>query len=122
MKKAVNYQEGNSRVQQEGRRRKSRKFSASSIMDIWSTSVSTATTTQPCSTPDGSHSVTDLLSFNGSNTTISLPLEVKTTLKRSRTAPSKRNKFGEHEPQQVVYVNDNKDTINKSTTSCKRHK
>ncbi|KAG0166872.1 hypothetical protein DFQ30_006627 [Apophysomyces sp. BC1015] len=32
---------------------------------------------------------------------------VTTKLRRSKTAPSKRDKYGEHEPAQVVYVNKN---------------
>lgn len=63
--------------------------------------------TRPYSS-QGSHSVSDL---SASNTVVSLP--INTTLKRSKTVPNKREKFGEHEPQQVVFVNNN------SSVSCK---
>lgn len=60
----------------------------------------------------GSYSNTDIESIPTTTTTATAHLNTDTSinnncsLKRSKTAPSKRHKYyGSHEPQQVIYVN-----------------
>lgn len=93
------HQQDNSRLQQELRRNNSR---ASTKKDTSSKLARTYSLSR------GSHSVSDLI-FN--------PIDLNSTLKRSKTVPTKRSKFGEHEPEQVVFVNNNNN--NNSSASCK---
>ncbi|KAI9362199.1 Rho GTPase activation protein [Pilaira anomala] len=86
----LTHQQDNSRLQQELRRHNSKKSrTADNDLKI----------TRPYSLLyGGSHSVSDLTSD---------PIEPKSILKRSKTAPTRRSKFGEYEPEQVVFVNNN---------------
>lgn len=108
---------------------KPRKASTSSMIDIRSSLDSLIR-------PYGSRSVTNLSSMgnNGSSAMISTSLpfeEIKTSLKRSRTAPSNhRHKstgdISELPSQQQIlsFGNSNKSSssfFNRSTTSCKNH-
>lgn len=100
----MNQQEDSTKSQQDLRRQNSRKLSAPTIPIV------TNTMNLPYSSPQGSHSVTDFSSLHTNNgiPTVNSSESDGPGLKRSKTAPIRRNKFGEHEPPQVVFVNNNK--------------
>ncbi|CAO3612104.1 unnamed protein product [Mucor hiemalis] len=104
----LNQQEDNTKSQQDLRRQNSRKLSAPTIPVV-------TNTIKPYSSPQGSHSVTDFSSFHINSTPTVISSEIHAPgLKRSKTAPSRRNKFGEYEPPQVVFVNNNKSSASRN--------
>lgn len=109
----MSQQEDRTKFQQDLRRQNSRKLSAPTIPVVSKTMIS------PYTSPQGSHSVTDFSSLHANNNipTVNPSESDGPGLKRSKTAPSRRNKFGEHEPPQVVFVNNNKSSASRKYKS-----
>ncbi|KAF7724428.1 hypothetical protein EC973_001092 [Apophysomyces ossiformis] len=74
------------------------------------------------SSTSASYSATGLASTKAYSADPPATTETTTSLRRSKTAPSKRDKYGEHEPPQVVYVNKNASTAKLNTKKAGRWK